>query len=128
VENLDIKEIVNKEKEDEIYSLSCDILRALVILYGSAWHSELLFTLNELWSLKGIDLDKRIEKEKMLDKALKLLSSKGIVNYEKRKRAYLERTEALEENFYFVKRITSLIKFFAGDEIISKYRRASMGY
>ncbi len=126
--DLQVKEIKDREKEKELYSLSCDILRALVILYGSAWHDELLTTLSELWSLGGFSLEDRIEREKNLEEALKFLNSKGIIKSEKRMRGYLEREKASEEPFHTVLKLSSLIRLFSGDALINRYRRASMGY
>ena len=36
-----IKELLSKEREDDFSKASCDVLRALAILGGRAWHSDL---------------------------------------------------------------------------------------
>ena len=52
--NKSIEEIVEdlvKKGDDPVYRAAVDILKALYILYGSAWESELKDTLMGLWGI-----------------------------------------------------------------------------
>ena len=95
-----INGILNREKEDLGLSVAADVLRALAILHGSAWQSDLMDTLTGLWSIRGLDLDGIIGREQMVPKALKQLSELGLVRSEKRLRGDLSRQESVKDELH----------------------------
>ncbi len=123
-----ISEILKKERKDNVFSVAADVLRAFVILHGSAWQSDLMDTLTGLWSLKELDLDAIIGGENLVPKALNRLSGLGLVESKKSLRADLSRREPIKEELHTVKNLGTLRRIFAADPLIEKYRREIMGY
>lgn len=123
-----IREILKEEKENRVLSVAADVLRALVILHGSAWRSDLMDTLTGLWSIKGLDAGDMIDRERALPEALEKLSESGLLRSERRLRADLGRREPVEEELYSAVNLISLIRTLSFDHTIDKYRREVMGY
>jgi hypothetical protein len=123
-----IGEVLKKEKEDHVCSVAADVLRALVILHGSAWQSDLMDTLSGLWSIKGLDLNGMIGREDLVPKAIKMLNELGLIQSEKRLRADLSRQEPVKDELHSAKSLGTLIRVFATDSLIERYRREIMGY
>ncbi|MEM2111167.1 MAG: hypothetical protein QXX08_04740 [Candidatus Bathyarchaeia archaeon] len=123
-----IYELIKKEKEDSVSSVACDVLRAMVILHGSAWQSDLQDTLTGLWSLSFLTLDRMIDKESLVPEALKQLNVLGLIQSEKKLRSDLSRQEPVEDELHSVKNLRALIVIFGSDHLVEKYRREIMGY
>jgi len=123
-----IYEIIKKEKEDCVLSVASDVLRAMVILHGSAWQSDLHDTLTGLWSMRGLNLDGMISREDLVPKALKHLNSLGLIQSEKKLRSDLSRQEPVKDELHNVKNLRALIGIFASDSLVERYRREIMGY
>ncbi|RLG98591.1 hypothetical protein DRO28_02400 [Candidatus Bathyarchaeota archaeon] len=123
-----IKDLKEKEKTEPIYMTCCDVLRALTILHGSAWQSDLTLTLEEIWGLKNLTLDQTYELRDKLDEAIKLLNERGLILSGKRVRANLSSSKPTEEDFHQIKDFFTLIREFGSDRYVLRYRREIMGY
>ena len=55
-------------------------------------------------------------------------SESGMVQSKKMLRADLSRREPVEEELHRIKNLINLIRGFAGDSLIERYRREIMGY
>ncbi len=121
-----IVEVLKHEKEDPVLSVAADILRALAISYGSAWHSELLDTLVGLWTIKSVDMRMLGNRDELVSKALKRLNELGLVQSEKRPRADLGAKESAKEELHTVKDLQELIKAFTADTTIDKYKQETI--
>jgi hypothetical protein len=109
-----------REHSSELSRIVCDVLRAMTILGGNAWESDLHDTLREVWGL-------REEEDKtgsaLLTKALELLQENGILKVEKRVRGDLSLTEPIEEYFYRVEEWLRLLQLFGSDREVMLSRR-----
>ena len=123
-----IRDLKEKEKTDILYRACCDILRALTILHGSAWQSDLIPTLEEIWGLQDLTLDDVDNLRRKLDDALKMLNERGIVSSEKRVKASLSSSRSREEMFHYTRSFFALIQEFGSDRYVMKYRKEIMGY
>ena len=120
-----IEEIVEdliKKRDDPVYGAAVDILKALYILYGSAWESELKDTLMGLWSIRGLSLSEVEEIEGRIPKAAEVLSKLGVIKVEDRFRADLGKPKPVKERFYEVNNLTALLRAFSSDREIDRYR------
>lgn len=108
-----LRELKSREHSDDLSRTSCDILRAMTILSGSAWESDLHDSLRMIWSL-------RQEEERLgaavMAKALRFLQDKQILKVEKRNRGELTSGKAAEEAFYQVGEWIALLRIFGGDK------------
>ncbi len=116
-----VREILEKEGESPVYEAAADILRALLILYGSGWESDLRDVLLGLWSIEGVGLEKMGELQHALPEAEKLLSDAGIIKVERRMRADLS-GKPQEEKIYTTGILTTLLRVLASDLKIDRYR------
>ena len=116
-----VREILEKEGESPVYKAAADILRALLILYGSGWESDLRDVLLGLWSIEGVGLEKMGELQHALPEAEKLLSDAGIIKVERRMRADLS-GKPQEEKIYTTGILTTLLRVLASDLKIDRYR------
>ncbi|MCD6530237.1 hypothetical protein J7L06_08160 [Candidatus Bathyarchaeota archaeon] len=123
-----IRDLKEKEEADPLYMVCCDVLRALMILHGSAWHSDLTLTLEEIWGLRDLPFDKAYELRDRVNKAIKLLSERGLILVENRVRASLSSSKPTKEEFYQIKDFFPLLREFGGDKYVLRYRREIMGY
>lgn len=123
-----IRELKEKEETDILRKTCCDILRAVTILHGSAWDSDLEGTLNELWFMKELGADQIEVLQKKIKDALKILNEKGIVTSQNRLRADLSKPYPTEENMHTAKDFVTLLREFGGDKDVIRYRREIMGY
>ncbi|MEM2876226.1 MAG: hypothetical protein QXL67_04675 [Candidatus Bathyarchaeia archaeon] len=123
-----IKDLKSRESTDILYKVCCDVLRALMILHGSAWQSDLTFTLEGLWSLRDLTLGEVNDLRGRLDDALNLLNERGIVSSEKRVRASLSPPYSEEEMFHYTESLFTLIREFGSNGSVLKYRKEIMGY
>lgn len=123
-----VRNLLSKESESPVYRAAADILRALVILYGSGWESELFDVLMGLWSVRGLGLEQMGEIQQAVPEAAKLLSEAGIIKVERRMHAVGPKPE--EETFYSAEDPILLIRLFASDRDLDKYRfeTSSMGF
>lgn len=117
-----ISEIVKNPKKDPILSVAADVLRALVVLQGSAWQSDLLEVLNDLWYLEDTELDSRSGEDEYLSDALRRLNEADLVQSEKRQRADLGTPKPSLEELHTAKNLQILVKMFAADRLVNKYR------
>ena len=123
--NKGIEEIVEdlvKKGDDPVYRAAVDILKALYILYGSAWESELKDTLMGLWGIRGLSLSEMEEIEKRIPKAAEVLDKLGLIKVEDRFRADLGKPKPVKERFYEVNNLTALLRAFSSDREIDRYR------
>ena len=121
-------ELLAKEKMDRISSVSVDILRALVILHGSAWQSDLVDTLSGLWRLKGLGMNDMIDLVHSIPEALKKVEELGLVESEQRPRGDLSSVEQVEDKLYSTKGLWPINSILSSDPLIKKYIREVMNY
>jgi len=117
-----IKELLSKEREDELSRASCDVLRALTILGGRAWHSDLIDTLMGLWSIRTSEMQETVSLRRQLDDAIRFLNEKQIIVSEKKQRADLSGSP-VEEMLHSSKEYIGLLRNFGGDREVLKYTR-----
>lgn len=122
------RELKSSEETDVLKKVCCDILRTLSILHGSAWDSDLLITLNELWRMKRLSDDLICNLQGKIRSALKILNEKKIVISQKRMRADLSGPHPKEEMLHSVPDFITLLREFGGDRDVLGYRREIMGY
>jgi hypothetical protein len=108
-----LRELKSKERFDDLSRMSCDILRAMTVLGGSAWESDLDNSLRMIWSLR--------QKEDTLGtalvaKALQSLQDQQILKVQKRIRGELTSGKATEEAFYQVCGWFTLLRIFGSDK------------
>jgi hypothetical protein len=101
------------ERSDDLSRMACDVLRAMTVLGGSAWESDLHDTLSMIWSLRQED-DKLTNA--MLSKALEFLREKGILGVEKRTKGDLSTAKPVEEAFYRVGDWLTILRIFGSDK------------
>jgi len=123
-----IQELKEKEETGILWKTCCDILRAVTILHGRAWDSDLERILTELWYMKELGADRIGVFRKKIKDALKFLNEKGVVTSQKRLRADLSKPYATEENMHTAKDFVTLLREFGGDKDVIRYRREIMGY
>jgi hypothetical protein len=108
-----LRELKSRERSDDLSRTSCDVLRAMTVLGGSAWESDLHDSLRMIWSL-------RQEEDRLgaavVAKALQFLQDKQILKVEKRNRGELTSGKAAEEAFYRVGEWLALLRVFGGDK------------
>lgn len=108
-----LRDLKARERSDDLSRMSCDILRAMTVLGGSAWESDLHDGLRLIWSLR--QEEDRLETT-LLAKALESLQDKQILRVEKRIRGDLTSGKATEEAFYRVGEWLTLLRIFGGDK------------
>lgn len=118
----------NMKPEEDFDEIEKDVLRAMIILHGSAWKSDLYDTLSTIWRLKGLDFNEMIKASGRLPKILEDLESKRILGWEKRLRGDLSRREPIEDTLYYLENIKDVSDKFSSDHIVLKYRSKVMGY
>ena len=101
---------------------AADILKALLLLYGSAWEGDLMDTLAGLWSIRGMGLKEMGEAEAVIPEAEKLLVEKGLIRVEKRYRADLGESGPILEEFISTDHLLLLMRVFSGDVELDRYR------
>lgn len=126
VDLIAIRELKRKESTDVLWKTCCDVLRALTILHGSAWHLDLTFTLSQLWNLEELGNGQIRDLEEKIDDAIKALNESGIVSSQRRLRAVLSRAP-MTETLHCADPI-ELQREFGGDKYVLRYRSEIMGY
>jgi len=121
IEN-EIREILKQEDQGRVNKAAADLLRALLLLYGSAWESELRDMLMSMWSIRGLSLDQVGELQSVLRDAEKMLSEKGIIKVELRYRGDLGESEPTMERLYSTSHLYILMKALSGDRDVDKVR------
>jgi hypothetical protein len=108
-----LRELKAGERSDDLSRMLCGVLRAMTVLGGSAWESDLHDALRMIWSL-------RQEEDKlgtaMLPRALEFLEEKGILTVEKRAKSDLSTEKAAEEGFYRIGDWLTILRIFGGDK------------
>jgi hypothetical protein len=102
-----------EERSDDLSRMTCDVLRAMTVLGGSAWEGDLHDTLSTIWSLRQEDNKPATP---MLSRALEFLREKGILRVEKRAKSDLSTTKPVEEGFYLVEDWLTILRVFGGDK------------
>jgi hypothetical protein len=115
-----LRKLKADERSDDLSRMQCDVLRAMTVLGGSAWESDLHDTLSMIWSLRQED-DKLATP--MLSKALEFLREKGILGVEKRAKGDLSTEKPAKEAFYRVGDWLTVLRIFGGDKEVVLSRR-----
>jgi hypothetical protein len=108
-----LRKLKAEERSDDLSGMQCDVLRAMTVLGGSAWESDLHDTLSMIRSLRQ-EGDKPATA--MLSRALEFLREKGILRAEKRARGDLSTEKPAEEEFYRVGDWLTILRIFGGDK------------
>jgi len=123
-----VKEVVNRGKDDHVYAAAVDMLKSLVLLYGSGWESDVMDVLSGLWSIRGLSLEQIADNQRLLPEAERILSEREVIRVEKRARADLESAASTEERFYTTSHLYVLLRLFAADREIDRYRYEVSGW
>ncbi len=120
-----VKELVEKRPTDPLSLAALDLLRALVILYGSGWERDVRDVLMGIWSMRDAGLEEIGEIQARLPEAVKLLEERGVIRVERR--LHSVGMEPEEEDLYVASDIILLNKIFSVDREVSRYRYEMMG-
>ncbi|MEM1518084.1 MAG: hypothetical protein QXI27_03910 [Nitrososphaerota archaeon] len=123
-----IREILARENSDPEFMVAADIMRAMVILYGSGWESDVLDVVSGLWTLKNLPMDKMSILQARFQDGAKILEKAGIITIQLSPRAYLEESKPVEEKLYKTPDLTTLLRMLAADRYIDKYRFELSGW
>ncbi len=121
-------EIIGEQDRDIVSKAAADLLKSLLLLYGSAWESDLKDVLMGIWSIRNLDLDQIGELQDALSKAEELLCEKKIIEVETRPRGDLGRDKPIQEKFYTTRYLYLLMKLFSGDLEVDRFRYQTQGY
>ena len=120
-----VKRLVEEGASDPLSLAALDLLRALVILYGSGWERDIRDVLMGIWSIRDMGLEEMGELQVRIPEAVKLLSEKGVIKVERRLHAVGMEPE--EEDLYTATDIVLLSKILSADREVSRYRYEMMG-
>lgn len=123
-----IKEILARENSVPEFMVAADIMRAMVILYGSGWESDVLDVISGLWTVKNLPMDKMSILQSKFHEGVKILERAGIITIQVSPRAYLEESKPVEEKLYKTPDLTTLMRMLAADRYIDKYRFELSGW
>ncbi|MCS7146420.1 MAG: hypothetical protein RMJ28_01075 [Nitrososphaerota archaeon] len=123
-----VRAILEKEGTSPEFTAAADILRAMVILYGAGWESDVLDVLSGVWSLKNLSLESIADLRKRLPGAVKILEESRLVTVETRLRPYLEEAKPVEERFYSALDLPTLLRALVSDRYIDRYRFEVSGW
>jgi hypothetical protein len=121
-----LRDLLRSADKGIVERTAADILKALLLLYGSAWEGDLMDTLAGLWSVRGMGLEELGEAEAAIPEAEKLLVEKGLIRVEKRYRADLGEGGPILEKFISTDHLLLLMKVFSGDVELDKFRYQMM--
>jgi len=121
-----LRDLLRSVNRGIIERTAVDILKALLLLYGSAWEGDLVDTLAGLWSIRGMGLEEMGEAEAAVPEAEKLLVDRGLIKIEKRYRADLGEGGPILEKFISTDHLFLLMKAFSGDIELDKFRYQMM--
>lgn len=114
-------EMKAKEKEDRIVKAACDALRALLILGGAGWESELLDSVAAIAALSG-DVSSVASMGEMED-ALNRLEAEGLIRSRKGKRADPTGASTIEETLYSLRDFAAAMQVFGADRAVLLLRK-----
>ncbi len=117
-----VRELLRSADKGIVERTAVDILKTLLLLYGSAWESDLMGTLTCLWSIRGMSLEEMGEAESAISAAEKLLIEKGVIRVETRHKADLGKNEPAIEKLISADHLLILMKVFSGDIELDKFR------
>jgi len=121
-----LRDLLRSVDKGIIERTAADILKALLLLYGSAWEGDLMDTLAGLWSVRGMGLKEMGEAEAAVPEAEKLLVEKGLIRVEKRYRSDLGESGPILEKFISTDHLLLLMRVFSGDIELDRYRYQMM--
>jgi len=117
-----LRELRSREESDLPSKVACDILRALTILGGSSWESELSDTLLELWHQNQPQAADLSRSQAEIEGALETLNDCDVITSQRRIKADLSAQAQREEMLYRALNYSSLISVFGSDRQVLKYR------
>jgi hypothetical protein len=120
-----IEEVRLREDVDALWKVCCDILRALTIFGGSAWHADLLNTLIEIWNTREMKGEEVNSLQAQIVNALNLLNERGVITSETRLKADLLRPSPTKEFLHTAKEYFVLLKMFGSDREVFRYKHKS---
>ncbi|HID17358.1 TPA: hypothetical protein EYP26_03600 [Candidatus Bathyarchaeota archaeon] len=116
-------EMKARESEDRIAKAACDTLRALLILGGAGWESELLDGVAAIAALSG-DISSVASRSEVED-ALNRLEVEGLIGSRRGKRADPTGASTIEETLYSLKDFAAAMQVFGADRAVLLLRKGS---
>jgi len=107
--------------------VSCDVLRALLLLKGAAWHTDLVNELRYIWTFRGWGENQIARYFKHVRNALKNLRDKGMLEAQLRRRASLSGIGAIKEELYLLKQPALVRRCFADDHELLRLEISKLG-
>ena len=112
-----IRNLLQRQEESKADKAAIDLLKALLLMYGSAWESELKDMLMMIWSIRGLGLDEIGEMQAALNEAEKILQEAGLVTIEEKARGDLGKSEPITEKLYTTKHLFLLMRLLRDSEL-----------
>ncbi len=123
-----IRQILRNENTSPEFMVAADIMRSMVILYGSGWESDVLDVIAGLWTVKNLSMEMIGELQSKFRDGVKILEDLGIITVETSLRSYLDESKPFEEKFYKAQDLMTLMRLFVADRYIDKYRFEVSGW
>jgi len=112
-----IRDLLQRQEESKTDKAAIDLLKALLLMYGSAWESELKDMLMMIWSIRGLGLDEMGEMQAALNEAEKILQEAGLITIEEKARGDLGKSEPITEKLYTTKHLFLLMRLLRDSEL-----------
>ena len=112
-----IRNLLQRQEESKADKAAIDLLKALLLMYGSAWESELKDMLMMIWSIRGLGLDEIGEMQAALNEAEKILQEAGLITIEEKARGDLGKSEPITEKLYTTKHLFLLMRLLRDSEL-----------
>ena len=112
-----IRDLLQRQEESKADKAAIDLLKALLLMYGSAWESELKDMLMMIWSMRGLGLDEIGEMKAALNEAEKILQEAGLITIEEKARGDLGKSEPITEKLYTAKHLFLLMRLLRDSEL-----------
>ena len=112
-----IRDLLQRQEESKTDKAAIDLLKALLLMYGSAWESELKDMLMMIWSIRGLGLDEIGEMQAALNEAEKMLQEAGLITIEEKSRGDLGKSEPITEKLYTTKHLFLLMRLLRDSEL-----------
>jgi len=117
-----VRSLLERQDESAANRAAIDVLKALLLLYGSAWESDLKDMLAMIWGARQLSLEEMGELQAAMSDAEKVLQEMGLIKIEERYRGDLSRSEATLEKLYTTDHLLLLMKVLRGDKELDRIR------
>ncbi len=117
-----VRSLLERQDESAANKAAIDVLKALLLLYGSAWESDLKDMLAIIWSARQLSLEDMGELQAAMSDAEKILQEMGLIKIEEKYRGDLSKSEATLEKLYTTDHLLLLMKILGGDKELDRIR------